>query len=63
MKKATYATPTMRVRRGGQALMAANSLDHDNPTTGLDNQPGYGGDNDGSHTVGAKPHHYSVWDD
>lgn len=56
MKK--YIKPKMKVREIDCELMAANSPNNDNPTSGLDNQPGNGGENDGSHSPGAK---HSLW--
>lgn len=57
MKK--YIKPALKVKEvDAEEMLAASELS-DNPTSGLDNQPGKGGDNDGSHPVGAKS---SFWD-
>lgn len=52
-----YIKPAIKVKEvGGNEILAASGI---GGTTGLDNQPGIGGDNDGSHSVGAKQ---SIWD-
>lgn len=51
MKK-NYITPGIKVKEiEGCELLAGSGV---GGTTGLDNQPGTGGDNDGSHSVGSK---------
>lgn len=67
MKKNYYHTPEIIQHQiiGGE-LMAAASLDEKEPTTGLPNPPGNGGDSDGSQTAGARPFelwHSTVWDE
>ncbi len=61
-KKNPYVAPsqTLLCWEAMTPLME-QSLDPTNPSSGLDDQPGYGGsDDEGGHDVGAKP--ISVWD-
>lgn len=57
MKK--YIVPATKVKRLNAENLLAGSL-NSTPTSGLDNAPGYGGANDGSHSVGAKV--FKIWD-
>lgn len=59
MKK--YIKPIIKTKTmQATALMAASGeVDTNNPTSGLDNGPTYGGTNDGTHTICAKS---SIWD-
>ena len=57
MKK--YIGPATKVKRLNAENLLAGSL-NSTPTSGLDNAPGNGGTNDGSHSVGAKV--FKIWD-
>lgn len=65
----TYFQPAFRVHEVNlDELMQNNSLNDGKPTQGLttgdgDTSPGYGGENDGSHDVGAKEKTFNVWDE
>lgn len=55
-----YITPSIKVREiETESLLAAESL---GGTTGLDNQPGIGGNNEGGNrTVGSKFNPWTSW--
>ena len=54
-----YIKPRIITMAIAPVTMMATSLDPNTPADGIDNPMGNGGENDGSHTVGAKP--YDVW--
>lgn len=68
-----YIKPRIITMAIAPVTMIASSdknLSSTTPVSGIDNSMGNGGDNDGSHTVGAKPYdvwaeigakHYDVW--
>lgn len=65
-----YIKPRIITMAIAPVTMMATSLDPKTPVDGIDNPMGNGGENDGSHTVGAKPYdvwaeigakHYDVW--
>lgn len=40
--------------------MIASSINSRTPVSGIDNSMGYGGENDGTHTVGSAKYH-NIW--
>jgi|GEM_PF-1076397 hypothetical protein len=62
MKKKQYIKPVTKKKCIiDENAMIMSSLNPTSPTSGLDNAPGYGGNDDGTHPVGAK--HNIFWDD
>lgn len=59
LMKHTYTTPVAELLVLAENL-AENDLNGSHPGSGLDNEPGNGGDNDGAHDPGAKG---NFWDD
>lgn len=55
-----YITPSIKVKKIDlENLLQTASPNSPNPTNGLDNAPGNGGSNDGSHSVNSK---FNAWD-
>ena len=61
MKK--YIVPAIKVKSlDAENLLAGSKLLNEyTPTSNLDNAPGNGGENDGTHPVSAKT--FNIWDD
>lgn len=59
-----YVKPAIKIQKiEMDELMQTASIDPSSPTTGLTDGPTTGGDNDGTHEVGAKQNTFSIWND
>lgn len=61
-----YSRPSIKVfeLKSDEQILAGTQIGKTKPTEGLDEeQPGFGGESDGSKDVGAKKNTFSVWTD